>query len=62
VKGCAGKRRFPDEHTAKDALVQAKIRRSLHGSSKRRERRAYECPDCHGWHLTSSDEWRGVTA
>lgn len=27
--------------------------RAARGDKRRRERAAYECPDCGGWHLTS---------
>lgn len=56
-KGC-GKFRFPSEQAAKDALLRARIARGLRGNLRRREQRAYPCPDCPGnvWHLTSRGE------
>lgn len=50
---CGGKRRYRDKREAE---------RSMHGIAAGRGRarlkdadpcRAYECPNCHGWHLTS---------
>lgn len=53
-KGC-GKVRFKNRADAEDAVLQAKLSRGLHGNDKRREQRAYPCPECPGkvWHLTS---------
>lgn len=45
------KQRFRDEIAAKLAL--AVIRRKGKGSRPKTERRAYRCPLCGGWHLTS---------
>lgn len=50
------KERFASLAEARMALVNAEIARSLHGSSRRRERRAYFCEACHAWHLTSRVE------
>lgn len=47
----SGKRRFATESYAKAQLVGAIMRRNR-GNQKRQERRVYECPLCHGWHLT----------
>lgn len=41
--------RFRDELGAKIALSQI----GVSDKTKRRERRAYKCPKCRGWHLTS---------
>lgn len=49
MSGCPSKkRRYRDHLAAKLALAM------MRGGEKRRERRAYRCPDCAGWHLTSS--------
>lgn len=45
----SGKRRYRDRIGAQLAL--AVIRRR--GNNRRRETRAYRCPICGGWHLTS---------
>lgn len=47
-----GKVRFHTEHAAQVALVGAIVRRNA-GRGQRRECRHYQCPVCHGWHLTS---------
>lgn len=44
-----GKRRFPDRISALGALHTA-----ANGSRQLKPIRVYECPDCHGWHLTSA--------
>jgi hypothetical protein len=53
-----GKRRFRDHVEAIDALhsaVSARQSAAMNGFvSARRECRAYLCPSCRGWHLTSS--------
>lgn len=46
---------FPDQRTAEAALLEAKIRRALHNSNKRRETRVYLC-ECGAWHLTSQPQ------
>lgn len=46
-----GKTRYADQHQAEHVL------RRIWATPKpgrRLERRAYHCPDCLGWHLTSS--------
>lgn len=48
---CA-KVRFRDELGAKIALSQIAVK----DGAKRRERRAYRCPRCRGWHLTSQEK------
>lgn len=45
------KRRFRDEVAAKLAL--ATIGRRDNAARPKTERRAYPCPSCRGWHLTS---------
>lgn len=47
--GC-GKRRFRDEIAAKLALSRVDQRG---GPREKEPRRAYPCPACKGWHLTS---------
>lgn len=53
----SGKVRFRDRKDAKLALREAfYVRAAERGRGAeitRREVRAYSCPDCHGWHLTS---------
>jgi len=47
---------YPTEKSAKTALVGIIIsnnRGHPHRSEPHRERRAYRCPLCHRWHLTS---------
>lgn len=44
-----GKRRFRDKLSAKMALVDIGRKDRIQA----RERRAYKCPLCFGWHLTS---------
>ncbi|WP_186343712.1 hypothetical protein [Streptomyces sp. CFMR 7] len=47
MKTClTGKRRYRNRLDARIAL--ANTRRRDHG-----EKRVYQCPGCHGWHLTS---------
>lgn len=50
------KRRYRDRVGALMAL--ANIQGDRHGRPERRyrEARAYECPSCKGWHLTSMEE------
>ena len=43
-----GKARYRDGVAAKLALARIDP-----GDGRRRERRAYRCPHCRGWHLTS---------
>jgi len=47
----SGKKRYRDEIAAKLAL--ATYRRKDRSSSPGLEARAYRCPECRGWHLTS---------
>jgi hypothetical protein len=53
VPGCDGKHRFSSYDEAQLALVDAKIKRALGRSQKRREERSYYCGNCFGFHLTS---------
>lgn len=46
AKGCTGKRRFESEQDAMDFVPS---RPQWEGLSMR----AYLCPDCKGWHLSS---------
>ncbi len=52
-----GKLRYRDRTQAQDALTVAKHRgataRELGEDTRRNECRAYACPVCGGWHLTS---------
>lgn len=50
------KLRHPDRHSALVALTDAKIQRVLHHMNGYRQERAYECPTCRGWHLTSKPD------
>lgn len=47
--GCR-KRRYPDEVSARLALATIRPR---HERRDKTEARAYRCPRCKGWHLTS---------
>lgn len=53
--------RYPDHEAAVAALHRAEASRSLSAADGvdccRRERRAYDCSSCRGWHLTSWDTW-----
>lgn len=44
-----GKVRYRDRIAAQIALANTR----QHRSAKRNEARAYRCPRCRGWHLTS---------
>ena len=54
-----GKVRFFDHKDAVRALHFIKGEAG-YGSSKRKERRSYECPFCKGWHLTSQPDKAGL--
>lgn len=56
------KQRYPTEQMARKVLLNARISRSLHANSSRREERVYQCEFCDGWHLTSQpfDPERGA--
>lgn len=50
----SGKIRFRDHREAVRALHSAALAREFSGGATRRaECRAYACPSCQGWHLTS---------
>lgn len=52
MRACAtGKKRYRDEIAAK--LAMATYRNKDRSTSPKLECRAYRCPECHGWHLTS---------
>jgi hypothetical protein len=53
MKRCEQKIRYRTAAGAKCALWGIWIDRYLRGRRHRRERRAYSCPICAGWHLTS---------
>lgn len=55
VRTCT-KRRYKDRIAALLALENTGRKR--HTGRQKDERRAYRCPDCCGWHLTSKDERR----
>lgn len=44
-----GKRRYRSEADARAGMSGTKKR----GDGRTPARRVYQCPDCHGWHLTS---------
>ena len=52
-KRCEEKIRYRTHVGARWALWGIWVDRYLRGRRHRRERRAYECPHCGGWHLTS---------
>lgn len=54
-----GKKRYPNERAARVRLVEIRARRVLRNVRRRREERAYLCPFCFGWHLTSAPDTRG---
>jgi hypothetical protein len=45
------KRRYRDRIAA--LLALASVQRKDGSRRPKTEQRAYRCPDCHGWHLTS---------
>lgn len=47
----SGKYRYRDRIGALSAMASA--RRTDGAGRPKLERRAYRCPQCHGWHLTS---------
>lgn len=49
------KLRYQTDIEAKVALASAQVNRERKAAEKV-ERRIYECPLCHGWHLTSKEE------
>lgn len=48
----SGKVRYPDQYSANGALLHA-WRARHRGDTRRRERSAYRCDECDGFHLTS---------
>jgi hypothetical protein len=48
----SGKVRYETEHDARVELCGAVVAKNR-GRNRRRETRAYSCPRCDGWHLTS---------
>lgn len=52
TRRCPDKVRYADRWEAEHALASCELE-SWRGHPERRERRAYECPHCGGWHLTS---------
>jgi hypothetical protein len=55
VGGCpTGKKRYASKYAAKVALR----RQQGHEGSDNPSRKAYRCPDCGGWHLTTRPELR----
>jgi hypothetical protein len=58
MKRCDEKIRYRTAVGAKLALWRIWVDRYLRGRRHRRERRVYECPHCHGWHLTSQSKRR----
>jgi hypothetical protein len=54
IRCATGKVIFDAEAVAQMAVTDAKIRRSLRSKPTRRhEERAYQCPTCRFWHLSS---------
>ncbi len=51
--GPTGKRMYTSETSAMQALSDVRALQELR--SRRQERRAYRCPLCSRWHLTSQD-------
>lgn len=52
------KRKYRDEITAKIAL--SKVRSQDKSWRSKLECRAYKCPSCHKWHLTSMEKYSRV--
>jgi len=48
--------RYPDRLSALLVLAKAGAK-AERGSATRREKRAYACANCGGWHLTSRCRW-----
>ena len=63
LKKCraTSKVRFPDGRAAVEALHRAKTAQYFSAldstMTRRRECRHYRCPECKGWHLTSTPAW-----
>jgi hypothetical protein len=58
MKRCEDKIRYRTAAGAKWALWGIWLDRYVRGRRRRRERRAYACPHCGGWHLTSQPKRR----
>jgi hypothetical protein len=58
MKRCEEKIRYGTAAGAKWSLWGNWLDRYLRGRRRRRERRAYACPHCGGWHLTSQPKRR----
>jgi hypothetical protein len=58
MKRCKEKIRYGTAAGAKWSLWGIWLDRYLRGRRHRRERRAYACPHCDGWHLTSQPKRR----
>ena len=58
MKRCEEKIRYHTASGARWALWGIWVDRYLRGRRRRRERRAYACPHCLGWHLTSQPKRR----
>jgi hypothetical protein len=50
---------YPTQREANKALTKLLRFRAVHGKTDRMELRAYACPTCEAWHLTSM-EWGGA--
>jgi hypothetical protein len=49
----SGKHSFASETAAKAATIQR-----MNRGARTKKLRAYQCPDCHRWHMTSSIEFK----
>ena len=58
MKRCEEKIRYGTAAGARWSLWGIWLDRYLRGRRHRRERRAYACPHCDGWHLTSQSKRR----
>ena len=58
MKRCEEKIRYGTAAGAKWSLWGIWLDRYLRGRWHRRDRRAYTCPHCEGWHLTSQPKRR----
>ena len=58
MKRCEEKIRYRIAAGAKAGPLGYLVDRYLRGRRRRRERRAYACPHCAGWHLTSQPKRR----
>jgi hypothetical protein len=61
MKRCEEKIRYGTAAGATWSLWGIWLDRYLRGRRHRRERRAYACPHCEGWHLTSQSKRRRRT-